>query len=88
MSPWLTGESDSVFKTVGDKLMSGSNVVSGTCLVTATAVGPDSYINKLAKSSKEFKKYPSQLRDYMDKIFKNRLHLAGASCHSALCQRF
>ena len=40
----LTGESDSVFKTVGDKLMSGSNVVSGTCLVMATAVGPDSYI--------------------------------------------
>ena len=54
----LTGESDSVFKTVGDQLMSGSNVVSGTCLVTATAVGPDSYINKLAKSSKEFKKIP------------------------------
>ena len=66
----LTGESDSIFKTVGDKLMSGSNVVSGTCLVMATAVGPDSYINKLAKSSKEFKKYPSQLRDYMDKILK------------------
>ncbi|MGX7072942.1 HAD-IC family P-type ATPase [Falseniella ignava] len=66
----LTGESDSVFKTVGDKLMSGSNVVSGSCLVLATAVGQDSYINKLAKSSKEFKKYPSQLRDYMDKILK------------------
>nr|MBS9401995.1 ATPase [Streptococcus oralis] len=54
----------------GDKLMRGSNVVSGTCLVTATAVGPDSYINKLEKSSKEFKKYPSQLRDYIDKILK------------------
>ena len=66
----LTGESDSIFKTVGDKLMSGSNVVSGTCLVTATTVGQDSYINKLAKSSKEFKKYSSQLRDYMDKILK------------------
>ena len=66
----LTGESDSVFKTVGDKLMSGSNVVSGSCLVLASAVGPDSYINKLAKSSKEFKKYPSQLREYMNKILK------------------
>lgn len=66
----LTGESDNIFKTSGDKLMSGSNVVSGSCLVKVIAVGDDSYINKLAKSSKEFKKYPSKLRDYMDKILK------------------
>lgn len=66
----LTGESDNVFKTTGDKIMSGSNVVSGSCLVRAIAVGEDSYINKLAKSTKEFKKYPSKLRDYMDKILK------------------
>jgi len=66
----LTGESDNIFKTTSDKVMSGSNVVSGSCLVLAFAVGEDSYINKLAKSTKEFKKYPSKLRDYMDKILK------------------
>ena len=66
----LTGESDNIFKTTDDKVMSGSNVVSGSCLVRAIAVGEDSYINKLAKSTKEFKKYPSKLRDYMDKILK------------------
>ena len=66
----LTGESDNIFKTADDKVMSGSNVVSGSCLVRAIAVGEDSYINKLAKSTKEFKKYPSKLRDYMDKILK------------------
>ena len=66
----LTGESDNIFKTASDKVMSGSNVVSGSCLVRAIAVGEDSYINKLAKSTKEFKKYPSKLRDYMDKILK------------------
>ena len=66
----LTGESDNIFKTTNDKVMSGSNVVSGSCLVRAIAVGEDSYINKLAKSTKEFKKYPSKLRDYMDKILK------------------
>ena len=66
----LTGESDNIFKTTSDKVMSGSNVVSGSCLVRAIAVGEDSYINKLAKSTKEFKKYPSKLRDYMDKILK------------------
>ena len=66
----LTGESDNIFKTTNDKVMSGSNVVSGSCLVRAIAVGEDSYINKLAKSTKEFKKYPSKLRAYMDKILK------------------
>lgn len=66
----LTGESDNIYKTTGDQLMSGSNVVSGSCLVKVTAVGGDSYINKLAKSTKEFKKYPSKLRDYMDRILK------------------
>ena len=66
----LTGESDNIFKTINDKVMSGSNVVSGSCLVRAIAVGEDSYINKLAKSTKEFKKYPSKRRDYMDKILK------------------
>ena len=66
----LTGESDNIYKTIGNELMSGSNVVSGSCLVKVTAVGGDSYINKLAKSTKEFKKYPSKLRDYMDRILK------------------
>ena len=66
----LTGESDNIYKTTGNQLMSGSNVVSGSCLVKVTAVGGDSYINKLAKSTKEFKKYPSKLRDYMDRILK------------------
>ena len=66
----LTGESDNIFKAEGDKLMSGSNVVSGSCLVKVLAVGDDSYINKLAKRTKAFKKYPSKLRDYMDGILK------------------
>ena len=66
----LTGESDNIYKTTGNELMSGSNVVSGSCLVKVTAVGGDSYINKLAKRTKEFKKYPSKLRDYMDRILK------------------
>lgn len=54
----LTGESDSVFKTVGDQLMSGSNVVSGSCLVTATEVGPNSYINRLCKIQQGIQKIP------------------------------
>lgn len=66
----LTGESDNIYKSENDSVMSGSNIVSGSCLVKVTAVGEDSYINKLAKTTKAFKKYPSKLRDYMDTILK------------------
>ncbi len=52
----LTGESDEIEKNIGDTLMSGSFIVSGTCRARLDKVGEDSYINKLttqAKSSKE-----------------------------------
>ncbi|MBF0713658.1 HAD-IC family P-type ATPase, partial [Gemella sp. GH3] len=66
----LTGESDNIYKQANDKVMSGSNVVSGSCVIKTTAVGEDSYINRLAQSTKQFKKYPSKLRDYLDTILK------------------
>lgn len=52
----LTGESDEITKKPGDTLMSGSFVVSGSCLSRLEQVGADSYISKLtleAKATKE-----------------------------------
>lgn len=52
----LTGESDEITKKPGDTLMSGSFVVSGSCLGRLEQVGTDSYISKLtleAKATKE-----------------------------------
>lgn len=52
----LTGESDEITKKPGDTLMSGSFVVSGSCLGRLEQVGADSYILKLtleAKATKE-----------------------------------
>ena len=52
----LTGESDEITKKTGDTLMSGSFVVSGSCLGRLEQVGADSYISKLtleAKATKE-----------------------------------
>ena len=52
----LTGESDEITKKHGDTLMSGSFVVSGSCLGRLEQVGADSYISKLtleAKATKE-----------------------------------
>lgn len=52
----LTGESDEITKKAGDRLMSGSFIVSGSCAARLDKVGADSYISRLtleAKASKE-----------------------------------
>ncbi|MCD8300038.1 MAG: cation-translocating P-type ATPase [Clostridiales bacterium] len=51
----LTGESDEILKQPGDKLISGSFVVSGQCYCRLTHVGKDSYISKLTLEAKEMK---------------------------------
>lgn len=51
----LTGESDEVAKPVGEKLLSGSFVVSGRCSARLTKVGADSYISKLTLEAKKVK---------------------------------
>ncbi len=48
----LTGESDEIMKNPGDRLMSGSFVVSGECFARLDAVGADSYISKLTLEAK------------------------------------
>ncbi|MCR5388964.1 MAG: cation-translocating P-type ATPase [Lachnospiraceae bacterium] len=52
----LTGESDEIVKTEGDRLLSGSFIVSGECVCTLTAVGENSYISKLTKQATKHKK--------------------------------
>lgn len=49
----LTGESDEILKKAGDSLLSGSFVVSGSCLARLTQVGKNSYIAKLTAQAKE-----------------------------------
>lgn len=48
----LTGESDEIVKTVGNRLMSGSVVSSGECYASLILVGEDSYISKLTMEAK------------------------------------
>lgn len=52
----LTGESDEIKKAEGDKLMSGSFVVSGSCKARLVKVGAASYISQLTIKAKENKK--------------------------------
>ena len=48
----LTGESDEIVKTVGNRLMSGSVVSSGECYARLILVGENSYISKLTMEAK------------------------------------
>ncbi|MDW8171297.1 MAG: HAD-IC family P-type ATPase [Anaerolineae bacterium] len=64
----LTGESDAVFKEVGQEAYSGSFCIAGTGIVRATRVGKDSNINKLAAIAKEYKRIRTPTQVYIDII--------------------
>lgn len=49
----MTGEADEIKKSVGDELMSGSFVVSGSVRARLTRVGKDSYVSRLTLESKK-----------------------------------
>lgn len=50
----LTGESDSIVKTAGDEILSGSFCISGSAIYEATRVGEDSFANKLTANARKF----------------------------------
>ena len=52
----VTGESDEIKKEAGDSLLSGSFLVSGCCTARLTAVGADSFVNRLTLEAKKQKK--------------------------------
>src|ERR1700712_4692892 len=64
----LTGESDPIAKVVGDRLMSGSLVQSGTAEARVTAVGADSYASKLTAEIKRHSLVHSALRAATNRI--------------------
>lgn len=66
----LTGESQPIKKVVGDKLMSGSFVVTGKCKSKVVAVAEQNYIQKLAMDAKTFKRPQSNLIKSLRLIMK------------------
>ncbi len=66
----ITGESDAVLKTSGDKLFSGSFVISGEAAVVLTAVGAESYAERLTAEAKKLKTAKSVLKTTMMNIIK------------------
>ena len=66
----LTGESDSIHKTCGSKVLSGSFVTSGKAMCLLTEVGHDCYMEKLSLEAKQFKRYKTELQRNLDTILK------------------
>jgi cation-transporting ATPase E len=66
----LTGEADAVDKAVGDKILSGSFVVSGSGSYRATKVGSEAYAAKLAAEASKFTLVDSELRNGINKILQ------------------
>ena len=67
----LTGESDDIVKKSGNKLMSGSFVVSGECRARLENVGRDSYISKLTMEAKAMgSSEQSEMIRSLDKLLK------------------
>ena len=67
---YVTGEQKNISKKLGDQLISGSFIVSGTCKATVTAVGKDNFISKLEADAHTIKTADSKLFTIMNNIVK------------------
>lgn len=67
---FITGESDYITKNVGDKLLSGSFVVSGSGILEVMVVGKDNFIYKIMTEGKKIKKVDSEIVKSLKKIIK------------------
>lgn len=66
----LTGESDDIAKVVGDKILSGSYVVSGNAYARVMEVGKNSYVQTIQSKANKFKRSPSQILSSLRRLFK------------------
>lgn len=66
----LTGESDPIYKSVDDEVLSSSIVVGGWGYIKADKVGADSYANRFAGEAKRFSLVNSELRGSIDRVLK------------------
>lgn len=66
----LTGESDAVFKEKDSRLISGSFLVSGSCVVIAEKVGDENYAASISNGAKYVKKVDSQILNTLNFIIK------------------
>ena len=66
----LTGESDAVAKSPGDRVMSGSFVAAGSGVYRAEGIGADSYAAALSEEARRFTLVDSELRRGVNQILR------------------
>jgi cation-transporting P-type ATPase E len=66
----LTGEADAVVKEIGDRVMSGSFVASGSGRFVATHIGAASYASTLASEARKFSLVRSELKEGISQVIK------------------
>lgn len=67
---FMTGESKVLTKKVGDELISGSFIVSGSTYVKVKHIGKDNYISKISSETKYVKKTNSVIYNSFEKMLK------------------
>ena len=66
----LTGESVPIKKTIGDKILAGSFIISGICIAKAESVGKDNYVQQISAKAKKYKKPHSEIMLSLNVIIK------------------
>ena len=66
----LTGEAQPIRKNIGDNIMAGSFVSSGTCKAQVQKVGSANYIEKLSSKAKKYSKPKSELLSSLSFIIR------------------
>lgn len=66
----LSGESDDIKKNVGDRLLSGSFLTSGSVLCIIDKVGDSCYASQIAAEAKKYKKVRSEIVTSFNKLVK------------------
>lgn len=66
----ITGESEAILKKENDELLSGSFIISGTCLAKTIHVGADNYTAKISAEAKQIEITKSEIMNFINRIIK------------------
>lgn len=67
---FITGEEENILKKEGDMLLSGSFIVSGSCVCRVEHIGYDNYTAKISSDTKYIKEVSSEIMRSLNKIVK------------------
>lgn len=67
---FITGEPNSIYKKEGDRLLSGSYIVSGKCIARVEHIGEENYTAKISSGAKYVKKVNSEIMNSLKRIIR------------------